>query len=117
MTIGTFHSICLHLLDDVRLISQAEALTLASDILIANSSKLSAKNFLQMISQVKNGVPASSIGLDKKLFEEYCDRLQVLNLVDFDDLLLKVLKLDLSSKKNFTHILVDEFQDMNDVQY
>lgn len=117
MTIGTFHSICLHLLDDVKLISQAEALTLASDILIANSSKLSAKNFLQMISQVKNGVPASSIGLDEKLFEEYCDRLQVLNLVDFDDLLLKVLKLDLSSKKNFTHILVDEFQDMNDVQY
>src|SRR5699024_3644052 len=58
MTIGTFHAICLHLLGDVRLISQNEALTIAGDILRESGAKGSAKGLLQAVSRVKNGVPA-----------------------------------------------------------
>jgi len=58
------------------------------------------------------------------IYEEYNRRLLQLNAMDFDDLLLKPLDLftehpDVLARyqQRFTHILVDEYQDTNRVQY
>ena len=117
MSIGTFHAICLHLLGDVRLISQNEALTIAGDILRESGAKGSAKGLLQAVSRIKNGVPAERAGLDKGLFDAYCDRLHALGALDFDDLLAEALRLDTAGRRQFRYLLVDEFQDVNDAQY
>ncbi|MBW2525537.1 MAG: UvrD-helicase domain-containing protein [Deltaproteobacteria bacterium] len=63
--------------------------------------------------------------LARRCFAEYQERLRAANAVDFEDLLLAVLRLaedpdspagqDLRSR--FSHVLVDEFQDVNLVQY
>lgn len=64
---------------------------------------------------------------DKKIatvFEEYQKRLIINNAMDFEDLLLKPIELFQSNnkilqkyKKQFKHVLVDEFQDTNVAQY
>lgn len=117
MTIGTFHAICLKLLGDVQLISRVDALTIAAEVLNGADNKGSAGNFLQAVSRIKNGVDPEIIGLDRMLYEAYCLRLQQQNLLDFDDLLTETLKLDVSTRRCFSYLLVDEFQDINDTQY
>ena len=117
MTIGTFHAICLKLLGDVQLISQVDALTIAAEVLDSADNKGSAGNFLQAVSRIKNGVDPEIVGLDRTLYEAYCLRLRQQRLLDFDDLLTEALKLDVSTRKCFSYLLVDEFQDINDAQY
>ena len=60
----------------------------------------------------------------RKIYTEYEDYLQKENLVDFAELILKSYELikdneDLRNlyRKKFTHILVDEFQDTNSIQF
>lgn len=59
-----------------------------------------------------------------KFFQEYETRKTAMFCFDFDDLLLQTIKVLLSNPNihyawshRFDHILVDEFQDTNDVQY
>ncbi len=59
-----------------------------------------------------------------KIYENYDGRLKDNNALDFDDLLLKTLRLLRSSETareylsdKFRYVLVDEFQDTNSVQY
>ncbi len=117
INIGTFHSICLSMLGDVHIVSQGEALTIAYDLLRAAEKKTGAKNFLQAVSRVKNGAPFTEAGIDIDLYEAYCSRLKELNLLDFDDLITEAQNLDITGRRCFTHLLVDEFQDINDAQY
>lgn len=117
MTIGTFHSICLKLLEKGTVISREEALTVAADILDAAGIKQSAKSFLQAVSRIKNGADFKSAGIEEPLYASYCAELQDRGLLDFDDLLREALKLEKIKSKRFTYLLVDEFQDINDVQY
>ena len=117
MTIGTFHAICLKLLKDVHLIGPGEALTVAADVLRDGGGKGSAKGLLQDVSRVKNGATPKDVGLDEDLYTAYCARLQEMGVLDFDDLLLRALTLDTGGYRGFTHLLVDEFQDINDAQY
>lgn len=117
MTIGTFHAICLNLLGDVHLISAVEALTIADEILSVNSNKKNAKGLLQAVSRVKNGASFESAGINEDMYAAYCTELQKMNVLDFDDLLIEALKLDTFERRNFTHLLVDEFQDINEIQY
>ncbi len=119
MTIGTFHAICLDLLerDKVRLISQGEALEAAADALRAQGRKSGAKALVQAVSRVKNGLGLEAAGLDAPLYEAYCARLAALGALDFDDLLTAALQLDTAGRRGFRHLLVDEFQDINEVQY
>jgi len=63
-------------------------------------------------------------GKGKKLYALYQKRLKILNAVDFGDLLLECLRLfqengDILAdyQNRFRHILVDEYQDTNTVQY
>ena len=117
MTIGTFHAICLRLLGGARLISRGEALTIASDALQEQQSRQRASSFLQAVSRVKNGASFDAAGLDEALYTAYCAQLKKRGLLDFDDLLSEGLKLDTVGRKSFHHLLVDEFQDINEVQY
>lgn len=117
ITLGTFHAVCLTLLDGARLISEGEALETAGEVLCAEKSKGGAKRLLQKISQVKNGALFEQVGLEEALYTGYCARLRQLGALDFDDLLTEALKIDTAGQKRFTHLLVDEFQDVNDTQY
>lgn len=115
MTIGTFHAICLTLLGKVRLIAQSEALTVAEQVL--GGQKGSARNLLQAVSRVKNGASMEEAGIEPEQYEAYCARLKALGALDFDDLLTQALQLDVTGQRRFTHLLVDEFQDINDTQF
>ncbi|MDE7245741.1 MAG: ATP-dependent helicase, partial [Oscillospiraceae bacterium] len=113
MRIGTFHAICLDLLGDVKLLGQAEAMEIAAETLRDCGRKMRPRQLLQAVSKAKNGGPVE----EPELYEAYCDRLQKLGVLDFDDLLIQAAELDTAGRKGFSHLLVDEFQDINDIQY
>lgn len=118
MTIGTFHAICLKLLGNVRLIAPGDALTAAADALTAcGSDPKRAKSLVRAVSRVKNGIEPEACGIMQEEFDAYCARLQEWGVLDFDDLLTEAIKLDPTGQKRFHHLLVDEFQDINDTQY
>lgn len=121
LTIGTFHSICLNLLSaDAEapiLIDPSEALALAEDVIAAHSVKMTPSKFLQTVSAVKNAVLSSVPPEFEAAFEDYQTRLAVRSSMDFDDLLSETLKRDFSGHRSFQYLLVDEFQDINDLQY
>lgn len=63
-------------------------------------------------------------GLGGKIYTQYQQRLKILNAADFGDLLLECLRLFRENdavlveyQQKFKHILVDEYQDTNAVQY
>ena len=124
MNIGTFHSICLSFLQkrrDVALIDEFDALAIASELLLEQKAKLSARRFLQDVSRVKNGLEPEAADFPLGLYELYCRRLKENGVLDFDDLLLVTLKewggAGAKEKLRFSHLLVDEFQDINRIQY
>ena len=117
MTIGTFHAICRKLLGDVRLISQTEALTQVEQVLRDTGRTGSARALLQGVSRVKSGFSFEGAQLGPDLYHAYEARLRALGALDFDDLLSEGLKVDTAGQRRFTHLLVDEFQDVSQTQY
>ncbi|MGB9710418.1 MAG: ATP-dependent helicase [Thermodesulfovibrio sp.] len=119
--IGTFHLLCLKLLKEFlpdkqkhfQLCTRTKQKEIISDLYGKNADKA-----IEKITKFKNtGVP-----LDEKIlpvYEKYEEKKRQLNLLDFDDLLLKTL--ELINKKEipalFSYIIVDEFQDINKIQY
>jgi len=105
-----------------------------AELKIKDDKKFELNSIIRLISFAKNS------GLDenyfkslddaelrlvmKKIFESYREKLFNYNSVDFDDLILLPLKL-LRDSKNirqdyqelFKYILVDEYQDTNNIQY
>lgn len=117
MNIGTFHAICLALLEKKPLLGESEARDVARGVLEASGSKgLSPRALVERVSQVKNGASLESVGLPEDLYRAYQARLAGLGARDLDDVLLEALEMDLAGKRAFTHVLVDEFQDINAVQ-
>lgn len=117
ITIGTFHSICLNMLSGAQLISESEALDIADELLRSAGRKISAKSFISAVSKVKSGADIEDSGIDAELYNAYCARLKELGVLDFDDLLLEALKINTAGRKNFKYLLIDEFQDINDMQF
>lgn len=115
MRIGTFHALCLDLLaeqgQELTIVDESEAASLAGEVLKELGLRLSPRKFLQEVSQVKSGVCAEPA--HQQAYERYCALLREYGARDFDDLLLDALALDTA----FPHLLVDEFQDSNDIQY
>ena len=66
MTIGTFHAVCLTLLKDVQIVSQAEAHQLARQMLKQAGSRRSPQSFLQAVSRIKNGTSCEDAGLEPR---------------------------------------------------
>lgn len=128
MTIGTFHSICLKILsgwkERTSIADEYEAQSILGDILGELGIQKSTRDILQSISKFKNRTAFSKGDPDipAAVWEMYHERLKQFHLLDYDDILLRVLERfeagaeDLPAD-SFTHLLVDEFQDINEVQY
>lgn len=121
MHIGTFHSICLKLLENRTVISEQEAFGVLSDVLRACNCDLKPRRALGEISRIKNGGAGD---VPPVVYDAYRAKLKAMDVVDFDDILLDTLELFRAGGPKaealyprFTHLLVDEFQDSNAVQF
>lgn len=124
-TITTFHGFCYDLLgSDTPFISEPKRLQLIKDLPKPASLKgVSARELSLHITRAKNAME----GVDPdvaKLVRAYNKALAVLGVRDYDDLLLDaftLLEQDEAKRQElydrYRHILVDEFQDTNSLQY
>ncbi len=147
LTMGTFHAICARILRKHGLAigvppsftiydqdEQANLMKRAIQEIGLDTKKYSPTAVLNHVSNAKNQMldPANFIKRGRSYFEEvagrayerYQELLRSSDALDFDDLLMKTVELfrqspDILAKyqDRYTHIMVDEFQDTNLVQY
>ncbi|PWL72279.1 MAG: hypothetical protein DBY25_03060 [Clostridiales bacterium] len=128
MQIGTFHAICLNYLEQRRgrivLADDTECLEYAADVLRETGVQLPARQLVQEVSKIKSGLPIAETALTPELFDHYCEALRQTGALDFDDLLLEALAeweqapdARKRGESHFSYLLVDEFQDINPLQY
>lgn len=143
---GTFHSFGLFLLRrEIERLGRAKSFTIFDDAdqlslmkrlvrdLPTKLDKVSPRSALHYISRLKQDVGAP-MALDvelqgeeatmRHLWHAYHDTLHRANAVDFDDLLVLVVRLledhpDIREKyqRRYKHVLIDEYQDTNRAQY
>lgn len=144
---GTFHSFCVKILridgaeigipPDFVIYDDADQKEIIKEVLLdfnlsedsynpASIAGMISKAKNQMLSPLQFGESAKN-DFDEKVFKIYASYEKLLsgiNALDFDDLLTKVVKLfeekpQVLSKwqQKLTHILVDEWQDTNKIQY
>ncbi|MDN5347312.1 MAG: hypothetical protein PWP65_876 [Clostridia bacterium] len=134
LTIGTFHSICLDVLKNhaaqnqsrLTVLDEADCREILKEIL-QGAGKSRPQNVLEIqrrISFLKSrGLLPSYPGVPEDLrpiFLAYQERLLYYRALDYDDILLesaRVFEKATSALTRFTHLLVDEFQDVNPLQY
>lgn len=143
MWIGTFHSICVRILrkhysSNFTIYDTQDSLNLIKRIVKdrnLDSDQFKPKSIKNRISDFKNkgmGVKefqefAGSdfyLKIVGEMFFDYEAAMKEANALDFDDLLLKTVKLFEANpsvceeySKKFDYIFVDEYQDVNDIQY
>lgn len=145
--ISTFHSFCVRFLreeinclgypKDFNIIDEEDKVKLIKEILKEKNfdkDYLNHKTILNYISycktycykgECKRTVFNEAKEKDKKsVYQSYIGRLEKMQCLDFDDLLLKAYQIlvvneDVRDKwqRKFEYILVDEFQDTNDIQF
>jgi DNA helicase-2/ATP-dependent DNA helicase PcrA len=142
--IGTFHSICLRLLrrDPEKaglaagfgILDQDDRMATLRDIiknLNIDHKKYPAKQYMNMISAYKNTRPYVDGKKPEELtyhfgdvYAAYQQRLKDQKLIDFDDMLALTIRMFKEHpetvgyyKELFQYILVDEYQDTNDIQF
>ena len=142
--IGTFHSICLrllrrdgHLADlpaGFGILDQDDRLATMRDIvklLNIDHKKYPPKQYMNMISAFKNTrmyvdghEPDNIAHMFQEVFRSYQTRIKEQKLIDFDDMLALTIRMfqqhpDVTEyyKGLFRYILVDEYQDTNDIQF
>ena len=89
----------------------AEALETAGDIINSFGASISPAAFLNAVSMIKNGLNTDSV--TNEMFDLYNSALEKNGLLDFDDILIKAAEKDIK----IPYLLVDEFQDINALQY
>ena len=142
VTFGTFHSVYLSFLKYFRsntvpnIIESSMQRKIIDEILSKNHrlkgniyfSNDKTEDLVSAISFYKSGDRKVPSFYPKELFiefiNEYEECLNALNLMDFDDILINCRDMLLKDpeysdilKNRFHHILVDEFQDINPIQY
>jgi len=145
MWIGTFHGLCNRLLrthyrdaalpQTFQILDSQDQLSLIKRMLKAHNvddEKYPAKNLMYFINNAKDqGLRASQVEaydpIERRmveLYELYDQQCQREGVVDFAELLLRSYELLARNgplrhhyQMRFRHILVDEFQDTNDLQY
>lgn len=126
LRIGTFHALCIQLLQEqgisCPIADEAETNEAAARAVSQFGLPTSPRQFLLQVGAWKNsGVFPSS--LPEEALRFYNEQLTAMGVMDFDDVLLKTLALLEQEQKNeirgqhFSYLLVDEFQDINSVQY
>ena len=124
--IGTFHAICSRFLQEAgqSFIIADEGLQteLAQNALREFDKKDSPTQFLKKLSMVKNGLMEAD-EKDRRAYSLYQRLLREAGALDYDDLLLETLRIledipeDGQQRKGFSYLLIDEFQDINPLQY
>lgn len=109
MTIGTFHAICKSLLPAKPLIGDSERIALLRELGAENPREAA-----EAISREKCGMQTGEH--PAAFYAAYQARLQELGVRDLDDLLLDALDAQAAPDARFTHLLVDEYQDINAAQ-
>lgn len=142
MQVGTFHSLCYRLLAqagiELSLADQGQAEECAGETIAALELACTVKQFLTAVSLHKAGLTTAegiaadmtdgsagetNFSLTPEAAARYQQALDSRKLMDFDDLLLNMLRLLEQEQKteyrkqHFSYLLVDEFQDINPVQY
>ena len=129
--IGTFHSLCVRILrkeiwrigysQNFSIFDRDDQKKLIKDIVGKGERP---DRFIHYISRVKTYGEGIEDRFLNSVFEEYTKKMKLLNALDFDDLLVLTLKIfeSFPDVKNhyaerFLHILVDEYQDTNRLQY
>lgn len=132
LTIGTFHGICLQLLKEYTpenppvLIDEVTASSIMHEVIDTLGISAKPSEILRKISRAKTlAAPA-----EESLNEDACrcsgmyqKKLASFGAIDFDDLLVETVNLlkagvlKKTSLKRFGYLLVDEFQDINEIQY
>lgn len=126
MHIGTFHALCLDGLQSkqnhLSVVDDQTAQETMRNVLQQLGKKESPREMLRAVSLIKSGARTEEeSGLPPNVLEHYNAALKASGALDFDDILLRALERaesgDGAADPHFTHILVDEFQDVNPVQY
>ncbi len=124
LQIGTFHSICLNTLKaagrKVLVADETETLELAKELKEEFGRSEKPEELLLKISRWRNGAEGEEP--EARLLEAYEAKLRESGRVDFDGLLLEGLRLAEESqgeswRGHFSCLCVDEFQDINPLQY
>ena len=145
--ISTFHSFCVRFLreeiscigypKDFNIIDEEDKTKLIKEVLKDKNIDKNYLNHKTMINYIsnyktyyyKNNYVGSFFNAEKEkdkkcVYEEYVRRLENMQCLDFDDLLLKTYQILVSNEyikakwqRRFSYILVDEFQDTNDIQF
>ena len=143
VTFGTFHGIYYGILkwayrmNASNIFSEEEKMTLLKEVIAGMELEIEdEKEFLQGIASEIGQIKNNRLSLDeyescncsdqmfRQIYDEYERRRKLLKKIDFDDML--VLCYELFQKrpdilqmwqKKFQYILIDEFQDINQVQY
>ena len=132
--VGTIHALCYDILkqhgrhigipEDICLITPADRAALIREAAAACAPDVgrSSKKYELQITREKNGLSGYA-GLSP-LSRSYQDLLEARGLLDFDDLILKTIELLAASpealaavRSRFSHISIDEYQDVNTAQY
>lgn len=124
LTVGTFHAVCYRFLKDAgytaRLADPETCLRLAETVLQEAEGAMTPTALLKAVSLSKTQPDSTD---DLPAVRAYQDALKARHLLDFDDLILETLaclKTETRKalrKKHFDFLLVDEFQDINPLQY
>ena len=145
--VGTFHGFCARLLRiHAKLVGIDSGFTIydqsdrlravreVMDLMVGDESKLTPEKVEAAISRAKNDLVGPEVlrrrardeqdALTARVFAAYEERLRALSAVDFDDLLVHVVKIlkdhpDVRSSldRRYRYVLVDEYQDTNLAQY
>ncbi|MGB9793704.1 ATP-dependent helicase [Caldisericum exile] len=143
--IGTFHSICAKILrkeakflgykENFTILDEDDSVNLIKDImkdLNFDPKYINPNEIKDYISKAKmNLIDASKFSsrdyfeeVVSKVYKKYEKTLRVNNALDFDDLIMLTIKLFQENEQilhyyqaKFRHILVDEYQDVNRMQY
>ncbi|MCL2718521.1 MAG: ATP-dependent helicase [Lachnospiraceae bacterium] len=136
VSFGTFHSIYYQIvsrsgyLTDFSLVSEFEKIKILRKILnhLFPSQTFSRSDYAEILNEIsllknfeRQNNPRKGFS---DIYDEYCEMLKSSRKMDFDDMILFCYEMFNNDKKTlekwqnyFSHILVDEFQDINSLQY
>ena len=109
--VGTFHSICLKHLKNAEIASEAETLETAESVIKSLGLKMTPSSLVNAVSLRKNGIDKNMLA--DEIYDAYVSEMDKKGVMDFDDILIKVLEKDIETP----YLLVDEVQDINEMQY